>query len=158
MHGKGAARRTSALARDPRGGSEKLTRAHFSELKMIEDDGDDGLLVRRPDPKATEQFRCARCLQDRSSGQFLPGAANAEDNEKICLPCRSQWMPSGVVYNGHPLPIIPGSSPTRFLGIHGDMRGECSMQISLFSKSRHSSSTFFGRKNSPRATASAWYR
>jgi len=40
-------------------------------------------------------------------------------------------MPSGVVYNGHPLPIIPGSSPTRFLEIHGDMRGECSMQISL---------------------------
>ena len=45
-------------------------------------------------------------------------------------------MPSGVVYNGHPLPIIPGSSPTRFLGIHGDMRGDCSMQISLvFQKS-----------------------
>ena len=30
MHGKGAAHRTSALARDPRGGSEKLTRAHFT--------------------------------------------------------------------------------------------------------------------------------
>ena len=30
LHGKGAARRTSALARDPRGGSEKLTRAHFT--------------------------------------------------------------------------------------------------------------------------------
>jgi hypothetical protein len=136
LHGKGAARRTSALARDPRGGSEKPTRAHLSDLIMIEDDGDEGLLVRRPDPKATEQFRCARCLQDRSSGQFLPGAANAEDKDKICLSCRSQWIPSGVVYNGHPLPIIPGSSPTRFLGIHGDMRGECSMQISLvFQKS-----------------------
>jgi hypothetical protein len=94
------------------------------------------ILVRRPNPKVIEQIRCACCLQDRSSGQFPQGATTAEDNDKICLPCRSQWMPSGVVYNGHQLPIIPGSSPTRFLGIHGDMRGECSMQISLvFQKS-----------------------
>jgi hypothetical protein len=136
MHGKGATRRTSALARDGRGGAEKPSRVHPCDRILMEDDGNDCLLVRRLEPKGIEQIRCARCLQDRSQGKFPQGASNADDNDKICYTCRSQWRPLGIIYNGHPLPIIPGSSPTRFLGIHGDMRGTCSMQISLvFQKS-----------------------
>jgi hypothetical protein len=53
------------------------------------------------------------------------------DITPICISCQSQWLTSGVSYAGNPLPVIPGSSPTRFLCIHGDMRGDCSQQISL---------------------------
>jgi hypothetical protein len=112
----------------------------------MDGDGNDCLLIRRPDSKGITQIRCARCLQDRSHGQIPQGASSLEDNETICFTCRSQWLPSGVVYNGHPLPIIPGSSPTRFLGIHGDMRGECSAQISLVFKKPASIVNFLREK------------
>jgi hypothetical protein len=131
MHGKGAELRASETARDLRGRPEKTSRAHLCDLIAMEEDVDDHLLVRRPDSSGVKTIRCARCLQDRSLGRFPQGTSSFDDSTKICLTCRAQWLPSGVVYNGNPLPVIPGSSPTCFLGIHGDMRGDCSMQISL---------------------------
>ncbi len=115
MHGQGATRKASATAREFRGGAEKPPRAHLRDRILMEDDGNDCLLVRRPDSKGITHIRCSRCLQNKSHGQFPQGASSVEDNETICFTCRSQWLPSGVVYNGHPLPIILGSSPTCFL-------------------------------------------
>ena len=121
----------SETTRGSRSSAAGPPRAHLCDLIAVEEDEPDSLLVRVPESTGVKPTRCTRCQKDRSSGCFPPDTQGLVDSSPICLSCRSQWLTSGVSYAGNPLPVIPGSSPTRFLGIHGDMRGDCSKQISI---------------------------
>ena len=134
MHGKGDVPTVSETTRGSRSSAAGPLRAHVCDLIAVEEDGPDSLLVRVPASTGAKPIRCTRCQKARSSGCFPPDKQGLVDSAPICLSCRSQWLTSGVSYAGNPLPVIPGSSPTRFLGIHGDMKGDCSKQISIISQ------------------------
>ena len=131
MHGKGDVPIVPETTRGSRSSAAGPLRAHLWDLIAVEEDGPDSLLVRVPESTGAKPIRCTSCQKDRSSGCFPLDKQGLVDSAPICLPCRSQWLTSGVSYAGNPLLVIPGSSPTRFLGIHGDMRGDCSKQISI---------------------------
>jgi hypothetical protein len=158
LHGKGAARRTSALARDPRGGSENPTRAHFSDLIMIEDDGT--MVSWFADPilrPLNNSVVLAVCKID-------PRASFSQ--EPLMLKIRIEFVSraglSGCPPGSSIMDIRSQSSRVHLLLVFWGSTEICAVIVLCrsrwFSKSRHSSSTFFGRKNSPRVTASAWYR
>jgi hypothetical protein len=97
----------------------------------MEEEDDEYLILRQLRSNVTERHRCAKCQKEKLPHQCPQDSPLSKDSAPICISCRSQWLPSGILYNGNPLPVIPGSSPTRFLGIHGDMKGDCLQQISL---------------------------
>jgi hypothetical protein len=107
------------------------SRAHPWDLTAMEEDDDEHLLLRRFSSNSATSIRCVKCQKDKHPHRFPQAPPLSLDSAPTCISCRSQWLPSGILYNGNPLPVIPGSSPTRVLGIHGDMEGDLSPQISL---------------------------
>jgi hypothetical protein len=130
-HGREAVSRASEVTRGHLARSRMAPRAHPCDLIAMEEDNEDHLLLRQFRSNAASTNRCIKCQKDKSLDRFPLAPPSSLDCAPICISCKSQWLPSGILYNGNPLPVIPGSSPTRFLGIHGDMEGDCSSQISL---------------------------
>ena len=85
-------------------------------------------------PRETEYIvrprKCSLCAQTKHPRHFSDPSLDT-DSLIVCMDCETQWMPKDILYAGKPLPVIPGQSPSRFLGIHGNMHGDCSAQIRL---------------------------
>ena len=155
LNGAGAARRAADARRHHQVRSTRAESttapAHACDLLAMEEDDEGNLLrfqTQRPDNR---RIRCSQCTRTKSAKLFRHYAETLEDGVSTCLACRAEWTPSGINYGGEALPVIPGSTPTRFLGIHGDMRGDCSAQISIVFQQTASIVAFLQeRKLSPR--------
>jgi hypothetical protein len=130
-HGRESESRASEVTRGHLAGSRMAPRAHPWDLIAMEEDNEDHLLLRQFRSNAASTNRCIKCQKDKPLDRFSLAPPSSLDCAPICISCKSQWQPSGILYNGNLLPVIPGSFPTRFLGIHGDMESDCSSQICL---------------------------
>ena len=127
MYGSGARQRQLA-ARDCQ--ATKQRRLALSErvppIDKLVFEVTDGELATRP-KQAPNRLRCPRCKISKSAHCFSLVSTNSDP---ICLECQGCWMPAGIQYHGTDLPVIPPEQPTRFLGIHSNMLGDCTEQIS----------------------------
>ena len=145
-HGREAESRASEATRGHLAQSRMDPRAHPWVLIAMEEDNENRLLLRQFRSNAATTNRCIKCQKDKPLDRFPLAPSSSENCATTCISCKSQWLPSGILYNGNPLPVIPGSSPTRFLGIHGDMEGDCSTQISLIFQQSTSIIAFLQQK------------
>ncbi len=155
-HAKEAEPRASEAKQGHWAQSRTAPRAHPWDLIAMEEDDQDHLFLRQFRSNVVKTNRCIKCQKDKYLDQFSPAPPFSQDSVPICISCKSQWLPSGILYNDNPLPVIPeggggggggGSSPTRFLGIHGDTEGDCSSQISLIFQQSASIIVFLRQRN-----------
>ena len=71
------------------------------------------------------RIKCQTCLRTRQALFFEEDG----DNPKSCIFCKRDWSPRTIYYGEDPIPYVPGTLPTRFLGIHSNLLGDCSEQI-----------------------------
>ena len=156
LHGSGAQRRVSNARRQNRTHQARMkwnsAPAHVCDLIAMEEDDDDHILRFSTTGAAREFLRCSQCHRQKGAQHFrFPSADDETKDVSTCTSCLAQWLPSGITYNGTPLPVVPGSTPTRFLGIHGDMSGDCTAQIAMvYQKSAAIIAFLQERKLSPR--------
>ena len=74
---------------------------------------------------ADTRIQCHACFTARQASFF----DETGDNPQTCILCKKDWSPRTVYYGKDPIPYVPGTLPTRFLGIHSNLLGDCSEQI-----------------------------
>ena len=78
-----------------------------------------------------KRLQCQTCLRTRLALFFEEDG----DNPTSCIFCKRDWSPRTIYYGEDPIPYVPGTLPTRFLGIHSNLLGDCSEQIAqVFSR------------------------
>jgi hypothetical protein len=122
MHGKGTELRTSGATRCLRAQSHSTSNAHPWDLIAMEEKDDEYLTLRRLRSNITDRHRCFKCQKQKLPYRIPQDPPLSKDSAPICISCRSQWLPSGILYNGNPLPVIPGSSPHAFSESTGTWR------------------------------------
>ena len=76
-------------------------------------------------PSNPHRTKCDSCGTLRLA-HFFDSSTSAR-----CLMCLQDWKPATVCYGPDPIPWVPGRKPTRFLGIHSNLLGDCSEQVSI---------------------------
>ena len=132
LHGRGAQMRmaeSKAQLRTAQAKNEASTTKSQPLENLAWDWDDEENPVRLAPPSKTPTIQCKHCMKGRPKHLFPSYGSDSVPTHGICVECSSRWMPSGIRYGAQLLPVIPGSTPTRFLGIHGDMYGNCSDQF-----------------------------
>ena len=76
--------------------------------------------------QAPQKLICKNCQTMRPTFAFRDGGLGG-----TCIQCEGEWRPKGIMYGDEELKVIHGREATRFLGLHGDMYGDNSKQVSM---------------------------
>ena len=76
-------------------------------------------------PAKPHRTKCDSCGNMRLAHFFDSGTSAR------CLMCLQDWKPAAVSYGQDTIPWVPGRKPSRFLGIHSNMLGDCTEQVSI---------------------------
>ena len=76
--------------------------------------------------QAPQKLICKNCQTMRPTFAFRDGGLGG-----TCIQCEGEWRPKGIRYGDEELKVIHGREATRFLGLHGDMYGDNSKQVSM---------------------------
>lgn len=121
--GSAISQRTVAAKTHRRKAELSSRRTCLDALAFESDDETESLAYIRS--TAPTSKACTECGQGKGPHHF------ASDDSASCIACSCDWRPDPVHYGQVPLPFVSGRQPTRFLGIHSNLLGDCTEQVAL---------------------------